>query len=169
MTPGGEVPGVRVGFGFDAHRLDGSPPLKLGGVVVSDNVGVSATSDGDVLCHALIDAVLGASGLGDIGEHFPSDDPSSLGADSIAMLGEVVRLAGESGWQPAHVDGTVVSEHIRVAPHRDEIRSRLARVLAIRPDDVSVKATTTDGLGFIGEGRGLAATAVVTMYRTRAT
>jgi 2-C-methyl-D-erythritol 2,4-cyclodiphosphate synthase len=162
MSEGGAA-STRVGWGFDAHPLDGQPPLVLGGVVVSDTEGVSATSDGDVLAHALTDAVLGACVLGDIGEHFPSDDPAAVGANSLLLLREAVTMAAAKGWQPAHVDVTVVAESIRVSPHRDEIRSRLADTMALSVDNVSVKATTTDGLGFVGRGEGLAAMAVVTV------
>lgn len=153
---------ARVGWGFDAHRLDGDPPLLLGGVEVSDTDGVSATSDGDVLAHAVSDAVLGAATLGDIGQHFPSSDPASAGADSMEMLQQIVGMSVDAGWKPEHVDVTVVAESIRVAPHRDQIKANLAEALGLSPADVSVKATTTDGLGFIGEGHGLAAIAIVT-------
>lgn len=163
MSPEGHRTGTRVGWGFDAHPLDGNPPMILGGVIVSDSVGVIATSDGDVLAHAVIDAVLGACALSDIGEHFPSDDPSSRGADSLVVLGALVAKAAAAGWQIAHVDGTVVVEQVRIAPHRGAIRAKLAPVLGIPLDSVSVKATTTDGLGFIGRGEGVAAVAVVTV------
>lgn len=154
---------VRVGWGFDAHRLDGDPPLRLGGVVVSETFGVAATSDGDVLAHAVTDALLGACALGDIGEHFPSDDPSSANADSMAILRSAVDMALGAGWAPAHVDVTVVVELVRIAPHRTAIQERLAQVLQLDRSEVSVKATTTDGLGFIGQGEGLAAVAVLTV------
>lgn len=163
MSGGGATSGPRVGWGFDAHPLNDEPPLVLGGVVVSETEGVSATSDGDVLAHAVTDAVLGACVLGDIGEHFPSDDPAVEGADSLVLLRQAVTMAMAMGWQPAHVDVTVVAEAIRVSPHRDEIRSRLAEAMAMSVDNVSVKATTTDGLGFVGRGEGLAAVAVVTV------
>ncbi len=153
----------RVGWGFDAHPLNDEPPLLLGGVVVSDTEGVSATSDGDVLAHAVTDAVLGACVLGDIGRHFTSDDPASHGADSMAILRKAVTMATASGWEPVHVDVTVVAESIRVSPHREEIRSLLAEAMAMSVDAISVKATTTDGLGFLGRGEGLAAIAVVTV------
>lgn len=153
----------RVGWGFDAHRLDGDPPLKLGGILVSDSVGVSATSDGDVLAHAVTDAMAGATVLGDIGEHFPTDDPATVGADSMAMLERVVSLASDAGFEPSHVDVTVAVEEVRISPHREAIRTALAHVLGLEADAVSVKATTTDGLGFIGRGEGLAVVAVVTV------
>lgn len=161
----GDRPATRVGWGFDAHRLDGEPPLKLGGVVVSDSEGVSATSDGDVLAHAVTDALMGACVLGDIGEHFPSDDPASENADSMALLRESVDMAGASGWRPFHVDVTVVCESVRVAPHRDSIAKSLAGALKLATGDVSVKATTTDGMGFIGRNEGIAAVAVVSVQR----
>ena len=156
-------PGFRVGWGFDAHSFNGEPPLVLGGVTVSVDQGVSATSDGDVLAHAVTDAVLGAAALGDIGDLFPSDDPESVGADSMAMLRKAVTLALASGWKVAHVDATVVAEKVRVAPHRDAIRDKLAGALGASREAVSVKATTTDGLGFTGRGEGIATLAVVTM------
>ena len=161
MTAG--APSTRVGWGFDAHRLDGEPPLKLGGVIVSDTVGVSATSDGDVLAHAVTDALLGACVLGDLGEHFPSGDLASRDADSMGLLRQAAAMAADAGWKAAHVDATVVAESVRVAPHRRDIAEGLALSLGIPSETVSVKATTTDGLGFIGEGHGIAAVAVVTV------
>lgn len=154
---------TRVGWGFDAHPLDGDPPLILGGVEVSDQVGVSATSDGDVLAHAVIDAVLGACTFGDLGEHFPSDDPAMAGVSSLELLGQVATMAVAAGWQVTHVDATVLAQEVRIAPHREQIRANLATALGVVDDLVSVKATTTDGLGFIGRGEGLAAVAVVTV------
>lgn len=154
---------VRTGWGFDAHRLDGPPPIVLGGVVVSEDLGVSATSDGDVVAHAVTDAVLGAAVLGDIGEHFPSTDPAFEGADSIALLRRAVEMAADSGWNPVHCDVTVLAETVRVGPHRSGIRAGLADALGVAADAVSVKASTTDGLGWLGTGEGLAAVAVVTV------
>ena len=155
--------GFRVGWGFDAHRLDGEPPLLLGGVIVSANTGVSATSDGDVLSHAITDAVLGAACLGDLGDHFPSDDPSNQGADSLLFLHQVSSMAMAAGWVVSHVDATVVAQEVRVSPHREEIRHSIADAVGAPVEQVSIKATTTDGLGFIGRGDGLAAVAVVTV------
>ncbi len=161
MSP--DPAGARVGWGFDAHRLDGQPPLLLGGVTVSDSIGVSATSDGDLLAHAVMDAVLGACSLGDIGEHFPSDDPDLEGADSMGLLGRTVAMANQSGWRVNHADVTVIAESVRVAPFRQEMRDRLGGALGLDSQSVSVKATSTDGLGFIGRGEGLAVVAVVTV------
>jgi 2-C-methyl-D-erythritol 2,4-cyclodiphosphate synthase len=156
------APSTRVGWGFDAHRLDGEPPLKLGGVIVSDTVGVSATSDGDVLAHAVADALLGACALGDLGEHFPSDDPASREADSMGLLRRAVTMAADAGWKAAHVDATVVAESVRVSSYRRLIIAGLADALSLGEGAVSVKATTTDGLGFVGRGEGLAVVAVLT-------
>ena len=155
-----------MGWGFDAHRLDGDPPLKLGGVVVSATHGVSATSDGDLLAHAVTDALMGAAVLGDIGEHFPSDDPLMSNVDSMFLLRQAATMATAAGWAVSHVDVTVVAEGIRVSPHREAIVANVADSLAATVSSVSVKATTTDGLGFIGRGEGLAAIAVVTVVRT---
>jgi 2-C-methyl-D-erythritol 2,4-cyclodiphosphate synthase len=163
MSPQASSSDIRVGWGFDVHPLDGDPPLRLGGVVVSDTLGVSATSDGDVAAHAVADAVLGAAVLGDVGEHFPPDDPASRAADSMELLRRVVELAEGAGWAVAHADVTVVVEEVRVAPHREAIRTGLAAALGADVGSVSVKATTTDGLGFLGRGEGLAVVAVVTM------
>lgn len=165
MTDTPPVP-PRTGWGFDAHRLGGEPPLLFGGVIASATEGVIATSDGDVVAHALTDAVLGAAVLGDMGEHFPSDDPAYSGADSIELLARAVNRAADLGWLVSHADVTVVVESVRVAPHRDAMRRKLATVLGVEPEDVSVKATTTDGLGVIGRSEGVAAVAVVTMVAT---
>jgi 2-C-methyl-D-erythritol 2,4-cyclodiphosphate synthase len=163
MSPEALPSAVRVGWGFDAHPLNGDPPLILGGVIVSDEIGVVATSDGDVVAHAVTDAVLGAIVAGDIGEHFPSDDPRWRGAASLHFVEEAVRRAGEAGWRVSHADVTVLAEQIRVAPHREQIRTMLSAALGAESGSVSVKATTTDGLGFIGRGEGVAAVAVVTV------
>lgn len=156
-------PPTRVGWGFDVHRLDGDPPLTLGGVTVSDSVGVSATSDGDVLAHAVSDALLGACVLGDVGTHFPSDQSEHVDADSMVLLERVVAMATGTGWRSSHVDATIVAESVRVSPHRSAIADRLAGVLGLPVDAVSVKATTTDGLGFVGRDEGIAVVAVVTV------
>lgn len=145
------------------HPLDDSPPLIMAGVRASEELGASATSDGDVVAHAVADALLGAAVLGDIGEHFPSTDPAWRGADSMMILRQVAAMTSEAGWETSHLDVTVISEAVRVSPHREEMRERLAGALGIGPDSVSVKASTTDGLGLIGRGEGIAAMAVVTL------
>lgn len=166
MSDESPAAGYRVGWGFDAHRLGGDPPILMGGVAVSDADGVVATSDGDLLAHAVTDALMGACVLGDIGEHFPSDDPSSEDANSMFLLRQAATMALASGWRPSHVDVTVIAESVRIAPHKEEIRSRLADALDMTAAEVSVKATTTDGLGFVGRGEGIAVVAVVTVRPT---
>lgn len=163
MSGDAPVPTMRVGWGFDAHALNSTPPVVLGGIVVSNEIGVEATSDGDVLSHAIIDAVLGACALGDIGDHFPSDDSTLEDADSIFLLRQTATMAMAAGFLITHVDGTVVAENVKVAPYRDEIRARLADAMGLPVEAVSVKATTTDGLGFAGKSEGIAAVAVVTV------
>ncbi len=151
---------MRVSWGFDAHRFGGEPPVLLAGVVVDSERGVVATSDGDLVAHAVADALLAAAGLGDLGAHFPSSDSRWEGADSMDLLQRVVGMC--SNLEVAFVDVTVIAEDLRVAPHREAIRAALASVLGIEPNLVSVKATTTDGMGTIGSGQGIAAIAVVT-------
>ena len=158
---------MRVGWGVDVHPLGGPPPVILGGVVVDPTRGVHATSDGDVAAHAVCDALLGAAALGDLGLHFPSSDPRWHGASSLDLLREVVTMAADAGVVPTFVDVTIVAEDVRVSPHRDAIRKGLAEVLGLDPVDVSVKATTTDGLGLVGRGEGIAAMAAVTARKDR--
>ncbi len=154
---------MRVGWGFDAHQLDDQGPLILGGVTVAHDVGVIATSDGDVALHALTDALLGAAALGDIGMHFPSSDPQWEDADSAVFVIKAVEMAASTGLVVEGVDLTVITEEVRVAPHRDLIRHRISELLDISVELVSVKATTTDGLWFNSTRRGIAAAAVVTL------
>lgn len=157
----------RVGFGFDAHRLGAaspdSPGVLLGGVSATADRSVIATSDGDVVAHALCDALLGAAGLGDIGEMFPSADPQWEGADSMSFLATVVDRVSDAGHDISSVDVTVIAQSIRVAPIRFEIRAKLAVTLGIAPTAVSVKATTTDEMGYLGRDEGIAATAVAVL------
>jgi 2-C-methyl-D-erythritol 2,4-cyclodiphosphate synthase len=150
-----------VGIGWDSHRLEGGRPLILGGVEIPDAArGLVGWSDADVLTHAVIDALLGAAGLGDIGQHFPDDDPRWRGADSIELLREARRLLPAA---PAHVDATVVCEGPKLGPHRDAMRSRLAEALGVDTRSVNVKFTTGEGMGFVGRGEGVAALAVATL------
>ncbi len=152
-----------MGWGFDAHRFGGDPPIVLAGIVADPDRGLVATSDGDVAAHAVADALLGAAALADLGELFPSSDPRWEGADSMSLLAEVVRLTSKEGWEVAHVDLTVVAQSVRVAPHREGMRRSLADVLGVAEEVVSVKATTTDHMGSIGRDEGVAAVAVVTV------
>jgi 2-C-methyl-D-erythritol 2,4-cyclodiphosphate synthase len=155
---------MRVGWGFDAHRFSPEGEIRLGGVVVDQSRGLDATSDGDVLAHALTDALLGAAALGDLGSFYPSSDPQWTDADSMGILADAVRRVSDVGLVPYQIDVTVVAEHVRVAPYRDAIRQSLAEVLGLELTEVSVKATSTDQLGFLGRDEGLAvvATAVLT-------
>ncbi len=155
----------RVGFGYDVHRFGGDGPVSLCGVSIEHPVGVVATSDGDVGTHALIDAVLGSAAAGDIGSHFPSSDPQWENANSVELLREAVRLVFDRGYDIINADVTIIAESLMVGPHRDAMREALTSALRIPPANISVKATTTDGLGFIGTDQGLAAYAVVTIQR----
>jgi 2-C-methyl-D-erythritol 2,4-cyclodiphosphate synthase len=155
----------RVGTGFDAHALVEGVPLVLGGVRIEHPRGLAGHSDGDVLAHALTDALLGAAGLEDIGALFPSGDPELAGADSLELLRQAWERVQADGWQLANADVVLVGEEPRLAPHRDEMRRRLASALGIEPELMAVRATTTDGLGFAGRGEGLAAQAVALLVR----
>jgi 2-C-methyl-D-erythritol 2,4-cyclodiphosphate synthase len=149
------------GIGWDSHRLEGGLPLVLGGVEIPNAVrGLVGWSDADVLTHAVIDALLGAAGLGDIGQHFPDTDERWRDADSIELLRAVLGLLPAP---PVHVDATVMCEAPKLAPHRDAIRARLAEALGLEPAAVNVKFTTGEGIGFVGRGEGIAALAVATL------
>jgi 2-C-methyl-D-erythritol 2,4-cyclodiphosphate synthase len=152
---------MRVGWGFDAHRFGGEPPVMLAGVVVDRGRGLKGTSDADVVAHAVADALLGAAALGDLGTYFPSADPEWSGADSMVLLAAVVERIEEAGLRPDSLDVTVIAETVRVGPHREAIRDALSAALGLRAGAVSVKATTTDGMGFLGRDEGVAAVAVV--------
>ena len=155
----------RVGSGFDAHALENGVPLVLGGVRIDHPRGLVGHSDGDVLAHALTDAVLGAAGMEDIGALFPPGDPALAGADSVELLREAWRRVRESGWELVNADVILIGEEPRLAPHRDAMRQRLAGALEVETERVAVRATTTDGLGFTGRGEGLAAQAVALLRR----
>ncbi len=154
---------MRVGWGVDAHRFAADGQVLLAGVVADLTRGIEATSDGDVAAHALIDALLGAAALGDIGSHYPSDDPRWTDADSMAMLADAAGRVVGSGFVIASVDLTVISETVRVGPIREAMRAALAGTLQVSLTAVSVKATTSDGLGFTGRDEGLAALAVAVL------
>jgi 2-C-methyl-D-erythritol 2,4-cyclodiphosphate synthase len=156
---------LRVGIGIDAHAFEAGAPLVLGGVRIEHPEGLAGHSDGDVLAHALTDAVLGAAGLGDIGERFPSDDPSLAGADSVGLLARAWAEVEELGWRLVNAEVVLIGQEPRLAPHREEMRQRLAGALGVGPERVSVQATTTDRLGFTGRGEGLAAQAVALLER----
>ena len=152
---------MRVGQGYDAHRLVAGRPLILGGVHIPHDLGLAGHSDADVLVHALCDACLGAAGLGDIGRHFPDSDPAYAGVDSRALLRAVREKLAARGWRVVNADCTLVAQAPRLAPHLAAMRRHLADDLEVAPGAVNVKATTTEGLGPWGRGEGIAAQAVV--------
>ena len=152
---------MRIGQGVDTHAFAGTPrPLVLAGVVVDDESGLEGHSDADVLSHAVADALLGATALGDLGSHFGVDDPELAGAHSLDLLRRVVADVAAAGWVPGNVDATVVARRPRLAPHRDAMRAGLAAALGLDLGAVSVKATTSDGLGATGRGEGITCLAV---------
>jgi 2-C-methyl-D-erythritol 2,4-cyclodiphosphate synthase len=157
-----------VGIGYDCHRLAPGRRLVLGGVEIPHGLGLDGHSDADVLVHAVIDALLGAAGLGDIGEHFPDTEERYRDADSLELLAHALALLAEQALVPANVDCTIILEAPKLGPHRAEIRARLAAALDLPQERVNVKATTSEGMGFIGRGEGAAAIAVASLRDTRA-
>jgi len=156
---------LRVGLGVDAHALEAGVPLVLGGVALDHPRGLAGHSDGDVIAHALTDALLGAAGLGDIGALFRSDDERWRGADSLDLLAEAYGQVRAAGFALVNADCVLIGEEPRIAPHRDAMRERLAAALGVEGARVNVRATTTDRLGFTGRGEGLAAEAVALLER----
>ena len=154
---------IRTGLGIDTHAFAAGRPLILGGVDIPHEVGLAGHSDADVLTHAVIDALLGAAGLGDIGLHFPDSDERWRDADSIALLREVVRMVGEAGWTVGNVDATVICEAPKLGAYRDRMRAALAGAIGLDPGAVNVKFTTNEGMGFVGRGEGIAAMAVAAL------
>ena len=152
--------GARIGHGYDVHRLAEGRRLILGGVDIPWERGLLGHSDADVLTHAVMDALLGAAGLGDIGQHFPDTDPAYAGADSLKLLEHVAGLLRERGFAVGNVDATVLAQRPKLAPHIPQMRENLARAMGAEPSQVNVKATTEEGLGFTGSGGGMAAHAV---------
>ena len=155
----------RIGHGYDVHRLTEGRALILGGVQVPYALGLLGHSDADVLTHAVMDALLGAAGLGDIGRHFPDTDERYRGISSLLLLEHVRRLLADAGWRAGNIDATVIAQRPKLAPFLDEMRQKLAATLGISPDCVNVKATTEEGLGFSGRGEGIAAHAVALLGR----
>jgi len=158
----------RVGIGHDTHRLGPDRPLILGGLRIEHPRGLIGHSDADVVLHALTDALLGAAGLGDIGEHFANDDPQWRGADSARFVRRVLALLQERGLTVGNVDITVLAEKPKLAPHRSAIRNKVAALLEIPAEQVNVKATTTEGLGFLGRGEGIGAQAIALLLESGA-
>jgi 2-C-methyl-D-erythritol 2,4-cyclodiphosphate synthase len=156
---------MRIGQGFDVHRLVAGRPLRLGGVEVEHPRGLEGHSDGDCVLHAVCDALLGAIGQGDMGRHFPSRDPRWKGADSRLFVGEVVKLVSEGGYRLGNLDVTVVAQEPVLAPHLDPMRDAIAALLGAGADAVSVKAKSSDHLGALGRGEGIAAFATVLLVK----
>jgi 2-C-methyl-D-erythritol 2,4-cyclodiphosphate synthase len=157
---------LRVGLGYDAHRFAPDRALVLGGVRLRERDGLLGHSDADVLVHAVMDALLGAAGLEDIGHYFPDTDVAFAGADSMALLAAVVVLLRDRGWRPVNVDAVVICEEPRIAPHRARMRERLAVVLGVDAEAVGIRGTTTEGMGFTGRSEGIAAQAVALVERS---
>ena len=156
---------IRVGYGFDVHRLVEGRELWLGGIRLEHSLGLLGHSDADVLIHAICDAILGAANMRDIGYHFPDTDPKYKGVDSKVLLAETLRIVGEKGYRLGNVDATVCAERPKLKAHIPEMQQCLARVAGVDPDDISIKATTTERLGFTGREEGISAHAVVLLER----
>lgn len=161
-APGTET---RVGIGYDVHRLVEGRPLTLGGVRIPARLGLLGHSDADVAIHAIMDALLGAAALGDIGQHFPPSDPAYQDIDSRHLLALVRDLLGRHGWQPVNIDCTIVAERPRIGPHVPAMRAALGETLGLAGDRIGIKATTNEGIGFIGREEGIAALAVALLER----
>jgi len=152
---------VRVGTGFDAHRLVKNRPLILGGVTICHELGLLGHSDADVLVHAIMDALLGALALGDIGRHFPDSDAAYREASSLKLLAQVAILCRREGFEIGNIDAVIIAERPKLASYITQIRENIAKILCLSPEKISVKATTTEGMGFCGRGEGIAAQATV--------
>lgn len=162
-------PGLRVGTGFDVHPFADGRPLVIGGVTVPHERGLAGHSDADVLSHAICDALLGAAALGDIGRHFPDHDPIFRGISSLVLLQRTVAILAAAGWAPLQVDTCILAEAPRIAPHEPAMRAAIAAALGIPAGNVGIKATTTEGLGFVGRREGVAAQAVCLIIRAAGT
>jgi 2-C-methyl-D-erythritol 2,4-cyclodiphosphate synthase len=156
---------VRVGIGYDSHRFAPGGPLVLGGVRIESDVHLHGHSDGDAICHAVTDAILGAAALGDIGAMFSDTDSDNAGRDSIEMLGLAVERVQRAGWRVGQLDVVVVAESPKLAPHRDQMGARIAEATQLAPADVSIKGKTNERMGFVGRGEGIACIATATIVR----
>ena len=156
---------LRVGFGYDTHVLEPGGPLRLGGVDIPAEAGLVGHSDADVLTHAIIDALLGAAGLGDIGEHFPPGDERYRGIDSMELLKEAVSRVRDAGFSPVNIDATVIAEAPKLGAYKKEMARRIAEVVGLPADRVNIKATTNERMGFVGRGEGIAAQAVALLLQ----
>jgi len=156
---------IRIGNGYDIHQLVANRPLILGGVNIPHSFGLLGHSDADVLTHAIMDALLGALGLGDIGHYFPPTDPQWKGADSLVLLKQVSNIVKSQGWQVSNIDSTIVAEQPKLKPHLKQMRSVLANTLVVEINQISVKATTNEKLGPVGQEEGICAYAVVLLMK----
>ena len=157
---------MRIGFGYDSHRFDEARPLVLGGVRIPDHPGLLGHSDGDAIAHAIIDALLGAAALGNIGQHFPPSEPEWKDADSMDLLARTVKLIGESDLYVSNLDVTVITEQPKIAANAEKMVARLSEVLGTLPEAISVKGKTNEGMGWIGSGEGMAVHAVALLTRS---
>ncbi len=151
----------RIGLGYDVHQLADGETLVLGGVTITEDFGTVAHSDGDVLLHAICDALLGAAALGDIGEHFPDTNPEYRGVSSLDLLGKCIALIDESGYAPVNIDATLILERPKILPFKPEMRKRIAEAVGLEFGAISIKATTAEKMGFVGRGEGVEAHAAV--------
>jgi 2-C-methyl-D-erythritol 2,4-cyclodiphosphate synthase len=158
---------MRIGMGYDVHRLVENRKLIIGGVEIPYEKGLLGHSDADVLLHAIMDALLGAAALGDIGKHFPDHDPAYAGADSLELTRQVGKLLEEQGYQVGNIDATIIAQKPKMAPYREQMRQNIAAALGISLDQISIKATTEEGLGFTGTGEGISAQAVALIEKKR--
>lgn len=158
---------MRVGIGYDSHRFADGGPMVLGGISIDSHRHLSGHSDGDAICHAVTDAILGAAGLGDIGSFFPDTDPSIKGVDSVHMLRVAVKALNNAGWLVGNVDITVVAERQKISPHREKIRERIAHALNTEVENVFVKGKTNEGMGWIGRDEGIAVMAVTVIIPSK--
>jgi 2-C-methyl-D-erythritol 2,4-cyclodiphosphate synthase len=158
-------PDIRVGIGYDCHQLMIGRPLVLGGVIIPSQRGLMGHSDADVLIHAIADSLLGAAGLGDIGTHFPDTDSKYRGIKSTKILAQVFQMIVKKGYIVSNVDAVIIAEQPRLSPHIPHMKSRIAKILLISENDISIKATTNEKMGFIGREEGIAATAASLIYR----
>lgn len=156
---------MRIGQGYDVHRLVPGRKLIMGGVEIPYELGLLGHSDADVLTHAIMDALLGAAGMGDIGQHFPDSDPAYAGADSLRLLAAVMDKLTEAGWKVGNVDSTIIAQRPKLADYLPQMRKKLAQIMGVLPEQVNVKATTEEGLGFTGSGEGIAAQAVALLIK----
>jgi len=158
---------MRVGMGYDVHRLGPDRDLILGGVKIPYELGLIGHSDADCLAHAIMDSLLGAAAMGDIGKHFPDTDPAYKGADSLKLMAHVKSLLDEAGYQIVNIDATIIAQKPKMAPHIPEMREKMAGVLGIGVDQLNVKATTEEGLGFTGEGLGISCQSICLLENRR--